>query len=264
MNLLDVMRSRLGVQEVPGDGNNPIIVGWFEKIGHPEVKDDATAWCACCLSSALIECGLPSTPRDVCMMARSYLSYGVASPPAPGAIAIWPRGTGWQGHVNVVESVAPDGFVICIGGNQGGLAGGDAVTRTKPMDPSKALGFRMPVKASVKDLRKAGSTEIKSGDRVQNIGTAAVVVGPVVAAVKDILDPVTQVPPLSSPAEAFTWWQHTMEGANAVAKIVLQNPWLASVVFVGIGAAWVGHTIKKNRVAKAEAGVPLSTQVGAA
>ena len=260
-DLLTVMQSRLGIQEVPGEGNNPIIVGWFEKIGHKEVHDDATAWCAVTVSSALVECGLPCTPRDVNMMARSYLTYGVACEPAPGAIAIWPRGTGWQGHVNVVESVTSDGMVVCIGGNQGGLAGGDAVTRTKPMDPSKALGFRMPVKPTVPDLRKAGSTEIKQGDRVQNTGTLMVFLGPIIAAIKELLEPVTQVPKMGSPVEAFDWWKATIQGAQNVAHVVLQNPWLAGVVFAGLVLAWVGHTVKKNRVAKAAAGVPLSAQV---
>jgi uncharacterized protein (TIGR02594 family) len=263
-DLLSVMQSRLGIQEIPGANNSSTIIDWFKAIGHAEVTDDETSWCATCVGSALKECDLPIPARDVCMMARSYLSYGVACKPAPGAIAIWPRGTGWQGHVNVVESVAADGMVICIGGNQGGLAGGDAVTRTKPMDPAKALGFRMPVAATVPALRKAGSTEIKHGDRVQNLGTAAVAIGPVIAAVKDILEPVTQVPKMGSPAEALGYWQHTMEAANAVAKVVLQNPWLAGMVFLGLGAAWVGHQLKANRVAKAASGVPLSAQVGSA
>ena len=264
MTLLEVMQSRLGVQEVPGDADNPVILGWFKAIGHPEVNHDETSWCAVTVSSALIECGLPCTPRDVNMMARSYLSYGVKCEPQPGAIAIWPRGTGWQGHVNVVESVAPDGFVVCIGGNQGGLAGGDAVTRTKPMDPAKALGFRMPVKPTVPDLRKAGSTEIKQGDRVQNTGTLMVFLGPIIAAIKELLEPVTQVPKMGSPVEAFDWWKATIQGAQNVAHVVLQNPWLAGAVFCGLVLAWLGRGIKKARVAKAAAGVSLSAQVGSA
>lgn len=38
---LDVMRSRLGTQEIPGEGgDNPIILGWFKAIGHPEIRHD--------------------------------------------------------------------------------------------------------------------------------------------------------------------------------------------------------------------------------
>src|SRR5262245_32697517 len=104
--LLEVMQSRLGVQEVPGKKHNPIIVGWFEAIGHPEVADDETSWCATALGSAALEAGLPIPPRNVNMMARSWLTWGVKVEPtdvAPGDVAIWPRGDprGWQGHVNV-------------------------------------------------------------------------------------------------------------------------------------------------------------------
>lgn len=261
---LEVMRSRLGTQEVEGDGNNPVIVGWFKAVGHGEVRDDATAWCAITVGSALKECALPIPPRDVNMMARSFLSYGVKCDPAPGAIAIWPRGTGWQGHVNIVESVTPDGMVICIGGNQSGKKGGDAVTRTKPMDPSKALGFRMPVKPTVPALRKAGSTEIKKGDGVQNAGTAIIAIPGAIAAASEILKPITTPPKLENIGETLTFWQQTIGGVNAVGKLVLENPWLAGTCIVGLFLAWLGSTIKKNRVAKAEAGVPLSAEVSGA
>lgn len=125
-----LMRERLGTQEVPGAADNPVILDWFAKIGHPEIEADEVSWCAVTVGATLKDCNLPIPPRDVNMMARSYLSYGVKCAPQPGAIAIWPRGKAWQGHVNVVESVTDDGKVICIGGNQS-RKGGDAVTRTK-------------------------------------------------------------------------------------------------------------------------------------
>lgn len=127
---LDVMRSRVGTLEVEGDGSNPVILDWFKAVGHGEIRSDAVAWCSITVGAALVECGYPIPPRDINMMARSYLSYGVKCEPQPGAIAIWPRGTGWQGHVNIVETVTPDGKVICIGGNQTGMAS-DADTLAK-------------------------------------------------------------------------------------------------------------------------------------
>lgn len=259
---LDVMRSRVGTLEVEGDGSNPVILDWFKAVGHGEIRSDAVAWCSITVGAALVECGYPIPPRDINMMARSYLSYGVKCEPQPGAIAIWPRGTGWQGHVNIVETVTPDGKVICIGGNQTGMAS-DAVTRTKPQDPSKALGFRMPVRAAVPDLRKAGSTEIKKGDRVQTLGVFATFVAPIIAAIKELLAPITAVPKFNSPQEGLTFWQQVLEGSNAVGRLVLDNPWLAGTVFCGLVLAWLGHTIKAARVAKAEAGVPLSVEVPA-
>lgn len=259
---LNLMIERLGVQEIPGETHNPTIIGWFKAVGHPEIEADETSWCAICLGSALKECDLPIPPTNVNMLARSYLTYGVKCEPKPGAIAIWPRGKAWQGHVNVVEEVRPDGKVICIGGNQS-MRGGDAVTRTKPMDPKGALDFRWPVAPTVPELRKAGSTEVKKGDRVQNVGTLFAFLGPIIAAIKELLGPVTAVPVHADITESLSFWQTVLGGANAVGKVVLDNPWLAGCVFGGLVMAWIGHTLKKSRVAKAAAGVPLSVEVAA-
>lgn len=254
---LDVMRSRIGTKEITGPAHNPMILEMFAMVGHPEVNNDETAWCAACTGSTLKACAMPIPPRNVNLLARSYLTYGIPCTPKPGAIAIWPRGkSSWQGHVNVVESVTADGKVVCIGGNQS-----NAVTRTKPQDPSTALGFRWPVAPTVPDLRKSGSTEIKKGDRVQNVGTIFAFLGPIIAAIKELLGPVTAVPAHSDITESLSFWQQVLGGANAVGRIVLENPWLAGCVFGGLTLAWVGHTIKKARVAKAKAGIPISSAV---
>jgi len=257
---LDVMRSRLGVQEIAGDKDNPVIMGWFEAIGHPEIEHDETSWCAVTVGSALKECKLPIPPREINMLARSYLNYGTPCEPKPGAIAIWPRGKSWQGHVNIIERINPDGKLICIGGNQGAKG---AVTETAPMDPAKALGFRWPVAATVPDLRKAGSTEVKKGDRVQNLGIFAAFLGPIIAAIKEMFEGIPSIPHFASIPEGLTFWQQTMEGASAVGRVFLANPWLAGAIIGGLVLATVGHSIKAARVAKAEAGMPLSSAVGA-
>ena len=259
--LLSIMKSRLGIKETPGNkGDNPVILGWFKAVGHPEIEHDETSWCAVTVGSALIECGLPIPARNVNMMARSYATYGVPTEPKPGAIAIWPRGASWQGHVNVVERVNDDGTIVCIGGNQSNRNGGDAVTRTKPMDPSKAIAFRWPVAATVPALRKAGSTEIAKGDRIQNMGIFATFIAPIIAAVKDWFGGVS-IPHFQTLPEGMTFWQQTLEGANAVARVAGDNPWIAGTIASGVVMAWVGHTIKAARVAKAEAGIPLSSEV---
>lgn len=264
--LLDVMRDRLGVQEIPGQGHNQTILGWFEDVGHPEVKSDETSWCSVCLGSAAVRVGLPIPPPNINMLARSWLTWGVAVDPKdvqPGDVAIWPRGDprGWQGHVNVVEEVLPSGKIKCIGGNQGGLAGGDAVTRTKALDPRHALGFRRAVPATVPALRAAGSSEIKAGDRLQNAGTIATIAAPIVAAAKEMWEPIAETPVFKSLPEGLTFWQHVLEGANACLKVVAAHPWLASALIFGLLMAWGGRALKKARVAKHAAGVPIAAEV---
>lgn len=267
---LDDMIASLGTKEVPGAKANPSIVQYFAEVGHPEVTSDEIAWCAARTGAALKRVGLPIPPKNVNLMARSYCTYGVKCEPKPGAIAIWPRGnSSWQGHVNIVETVTADGKVVCIGGNQS-----NAVTRTKPQDPSTALDFRWPVSPTVPDLRKAGSTEIKKGDAIQKVGIATTFLGPIVAWLKDIfgsvwdatasvVGPMTVMPEFSNINEGLTFWQTLMGGVNAVGKLVLDNPWLAGSLMGGMLLAWIGHALKAQRVAKAAAGVPLSVEVAA-
>ena len=262
--LLEVMQGRLGIQEVPGGGNNPVIVGWFKAIGHPEVHDDETSWCACCMSSACLEAGLPMPPTNVNMMARSFLTWGVAvklDDIQPGDVAVWPRNNSpWQGHVNLVEKVLASGKVQCIGGNQGGLVGGDAVTRAKARDPKEALGFRRPVPATIPALREAGSTEVKRGDSIQNGGILVTAVPTAIAVAHQVLGP-PAAPEFTSLPESLTFWQSVLEGAYAVANLVLAHPWLAGTVILGLLCLWTGHRLKAARLAKHEAGMPLSVEV---
>lgn len=257
---LAAMAAKVGIQEIPGEKHNLVILEWFERIGHPEVEADEVSWCAVATGACLKEVGLPIPPRDVNMMARSYLSYGVKCEPKPGAIAVWPRGKAWQGHVNIVEEVLPDGRVICIGGNQS-MKGGDAVTRTKPQDASKALDFRWPVAPTVPDLRKAGSTEVKKGDRVQNTGLFLTFFAPIMAVIREMLSWVPDVPRFESVPEGLNFSQQVLGGLNAIARLTLDNPWLAGTCAAGLVLAWIGHSIKAARVAKAAAGVPLSQAV---
>src|SRR5262245_8547417 len=140
-SMLEVMEGRLGIQEIPGKKHNPTIVAWATEIGWPSILDDETSWCSICMCSAALEAGLPMPPLSSRPAARSWLTWGVTvsrDDIQPGDVAVWPRGKAWQGHVSIVKEVLPDGRIKCIGGNQGGLAGGDAVTLTRPMDPQTA------------------------------------------------------------------------------------------------------------------------------
>ena len=200
-SMLEVMQSRLGIQEVKGaKEHNATIVGWAKAIGHPEVLDDETSWCSICASSAALEAGLPHPPKAINMLARSWLNWGEAvdiKDIKPGDVAIWPRGNStWQGHVNVVETVTIEGKVICIGGNQGGLKGGDAVTRTKPLDPAGALGFRRAIVQTPKEVHLTAHAELKEQstpyvaiDKTRAVaGGGTIVGGGIWAAVQGALD----------------------------------------------------------------------------
>jgi uncharacterized protein (TIGR02594 family) len=259
--LLQVAQSRVGIKETPGAKSNPVIDKWADDVGWPNLSDN-DAWCSIFANSAALEAGLPMTAHNVRPLARGWLTWGKAVDIAdiqPGDVAVWPRGKStWQGHVNIVESVSDVGMVICIGGNQS-----NAVTRTKPLDPKDALGFRRAVGATVKDLRAAGSSEIKKGDNVQITGGGLTVVSGIMGAVASMFGPV-QVPQFADVSDGLSWWQTVLGGINAIGKLVLDHPWIAGTILGGAFLVFVGHQIKAARLAKHSAGVPLSSQVEAA
>jgi hypothetical protein len=151
--------------------------------------------------------------------------------------------------------------VRCIGGNQSHKSGG-AVTLTGWQDIKGALpnGVRRAVPATVPDLRKAGSTEIKKGDQIQNGGTAVTLIPVVLATAQSLLGPV-EVPAFKTLPESLTWWDTILRGSNAVYTLVASHPWLAGTVVVGLMCVMVGRRLKAARVAKHAAGVPISAEV---
>lgn len=267
--LLEVWESRLGVCEVAGKDHNPIILGWCKAIGWESIKDDETAWCATGMNSACLEAGLPMTPHNQRPAARSFLTWGKQVAPAdvaPGDVLVWPRGnSSWQGHVNIVKEVRRNSIkkieVRCIGGNQSHKSGG-AVTLTGWQDIKGVLpnGVRRAVPATVPDLRKAGSTEIKKADQIQNGGTAVTLIPIVLATAQSMLGPV-EVPQFKTLPESLSWWQTLIGGVNAVANLVAAHPWLAGTLVVGLMCVMVGRKLKADRVAKHSAGVPIAAEV---
>lgn len=116
--------SRLGVSEISGAKHEKKVLEMYAASGHPEIKNDETAWCAAYVGWALKQAGLPNTGS---LMARSYAKYGrklSTSAVIPrGAICVWPRGKPPSGHVNFCLSDSGQ-FITCIGGNQNNKKGG--------------------------------------------------------------------------------------------------------------------------------------------
>jgi uncharacterized protein (TIGR02594 family) len=133
---LELAWGDLGVAETPGSKHTARVVAYYAAAGHPEIKDDETAWCAAFLGACLERAGIASTRS---LMARSYLAWGVpAGEPQPGAIAVLSRGSDPAlGHVGfLVGSTATS--VILLGGNQG-----NAVT-VAAFPRARLLGLRWP------------------------------------------------------------------------------------------------------------------------
>lgn len=270
--LLEVWESRIGIQEVPGAKHNPIIVGWAADAGHPEILDDETSWCSLSMCSAAKEAALPFPPVNVNPMARSWLTWGVkveVEDVQPGDVVVWSRGNpaGPYGHVNCVRDVRQRGArteIRCIGGNQSGLKGGDAVTVTAWLDASKAIGIRRAVPATVKDLRQAGSTTIKDADNEEKLGIVGVLFTPIFEGARSTIEamfgPVSP-PQFASLPDGLSWWGTLLETAGRVGTYAKDHPVMAAILLVGIGMVVRSQLRKRGRVAEHAAGIPIAAEV---
>lgn len=127
-------RKSLGEAEVSGDGTNPVIANWLQKL-KAWWKDDEIPWCGLFVAQSLKMTGYP-VPH-YWMRARSWLAWGTPlAAPSLGCIVIFPRKGG--GHVGFVAGRAEDGRLLVLGGNQGNKVS------IMPFDPLQVLGYRWP------------------------------------------------------------------------------------------------------------------------
>jgi hypothetical protein len=80
--------------------------------------------------------------------------FTVSKVPVPGALAVWRQGTGWQGHIGVVQEIIGDTFK-CIEGNtnsEGGREGIEVAVKNRKVDYKvganklNLIGFVIPPK----------------------------------------------------------------------------------------------------------------------
>ena len=126
----------LGVAETPGADHTRRVVRYYADVGHAQITNDETAWCAAFLGSCLERAGIASTRS---LMARSYLGWGEPLGEfRTGAIAVLSRTADpTLGHAGFLIGETAD-CVILLGGNQS-----DAVT-VEIFPRSRLLGLRWP------------------------------------------------------------------------------------------------------------------------
>lgn len=135
MKAYELAKAEVGTVEW-SKGDNPKVVAYFKDAGHPEVKNDETAWCAAFVGAMLHRSGLPKTGA---LNARSYLEWGEAvdrKDAREGDIVVFERGnSSWQGHVGFFVKDNGDTITV-LGGNQS-----NAVNRRAYVS-AKLLGIR--------------------------------------------------------------------------------------------------------------------------
>lgn len=136
MTAFEVASRFLGLEEVPGDQSNPMVLGML-RLDSKWVKGDDTPWCSAFVNFVAFVLGLP---RSKSLAARSWLAVGlpVELPEAQRGndVVILKRGSNpAQGHVGFYAGQSP-GRVLVLGGNQA-----DAVS-IQPYHLTDLLGIR--------------------------------------------------------------------------------------------------------------------------
>lgn len=104
-----------GVKEVPGDGDNPVILSWAKEVGlERSYREDIVPWCGLYMAVIAKRAGkdVPATP----LWARSWAHWGYPSPEAQlGDVLVFTRGGG--GHVGLYVGEDSACYHV-LGGNQ--------------------------------------------------------------------------------------------------------------------------------------------------
>ena len=131
---LIVARRYIGVAEIPGKDENPVIVKWLLKL-KAAWNSETVPWCGTFVGVCFSEVGIPLAKHWY--RARDWLNWGVTLlVPTAGCVVIYERTGG--GHVGFVVGRDQNDNLMTLGGNQG-----DAVN-IKPFPRSRVLGYRWP------------------------------------------------------------------------------------------------------------------------
>jgi uncharacterized protein (TIGR02594 family) len=138
----------IGVREVPGGANNPVIMGWGNRLGARVLGiaygADSVPWCGLFMAWCIVEAGLK--PPPIAIRAKAWAGWGTdagmtATRPPLGAIAVFGRAGG--GHVGSVSAVYSNGDLEITGGNQG-----DAVNKRR-FGRSRLIALRWPASVPI-------------------------------------------------------------------------------------------------------------------
>lgn len=172
MKAYELAQKEIGTVEW-AEGSNPKVVAYYKDAGHPEVVDDAVAWCAAFVGAMLKRAGLPNTGL---LTARSYLDWGVPverSDAREGDIVVLKRGnSNWQGHVGFF--VRDNGSTITIlGGNQM-----DGVNRRAyRVDGGQLLGIRRLPQKERTHVAQSTTVQASAVQLAAGVGTGVTALG---------------------------------------------------------------------------------------
>jgi uncharacterized protein (TIGR02594 family) len=127
-------RKYIGVAEIPGKDENPVIQRWLRELKSFFNSEDVP-WCGTFCAAVFRESGLPVAKHWY--RARDWLNWGnILAEPILGCVVVYERSGG--GHVGFVVGRDVLGRIVTLGGNQGNRVS------IAPFDAVRVLGYRWP------------------------------------------------------------------------------------------------------------------------
>jgi uncharacterized protein (TIGR02594 family) len=134
-NWFNQAKTYIGIKEIPGPNNNPIILQWLKNLKAWWQNDDE-AWCGTFVAQCLKEVDIQ--PPKLWMRALEYNEvWGVKiDNPIEGCIVTFSRKGG--GHVGFVAGTNKQGQLVVLGGNQNNMV------NYATFDKERVVGYYLP------------------------------------------------------------------------------------------------------------------------
>jgi uncharacterized protein (TIGR02594 family) len=145
--MLDEARKLYGTFEVPGPGNNAVIIGWAKETGLTKTfTADSIPWCGLFMAVVAKRAGRPVVEGP--LWARNWAKFGIpADRPQLGDILVFRRAQG-SGHVGLYVGEDYGAFHV-LGGNQS-----DGVTITR-IAKDRCIAIRRPAYRKTPETAKS-------------------------------------------------------------------------------------------------------------
>lgn len=138
---LSVARMAIGVREVAGPANNPVVMQWAKDIGAPAWYDnDDKPWCAVFMNRLLMACQLPMSGTGFELLrAKSFETWGdPIDVPSPGCVMTFSRPEGAHVFLYLGENATA---YYGIGGNQSNAVNATWVAKARLTSIRWPTGF---------------------------------------------------------------------------------------------------------------------------
>jgi uncharacterized protein (TIGR02594 family) len=143
--------SSIGIAEVPGNKDNPVILAMAKKCGGQIAKTyvhDEIAWCKMFVEYCLASNGLHG--NDTLWALDSAKIGTKLAGPAFGAIACKRRTGG--GHTFIIAGKDKNGLLVAVGGNQGDRVSRATFKTSEIVSYNWPNGYPLPVKTGLSSL----------------------------------------------------------------------------------------------------------------